>query len=71
MSTDWAAVARLARRLRGEGVLRAGLGERQALGILLVLTSLDTFLQLRRHAGLAQRDAAARLVDSAHALLLA
>lgn len=60
----------LVRRLRGADVLRAGLTERKAVGILLVLTSLDTFLQLRRHAGLTERAVAGELAGSARALLL-
>src|SRR5438477_4772983 len=42
---------RLARNLRSAGRLRSGVGERRALALLLVLTSYDTFRELRE-AGL-------------------
>jgi hypothetical protein len=45
-----------ARRLAAEGWLPAGVGEQRALAALLVLTSFETYLELRRHAGLAERE---------------
>ncbi len=62
---------RLARRLHAGGLLHRGLGERRALGILLLLTSFDSFLELRRHAGLTERDVSRELRTAARALLLA
>jgi AcrR family transcriptional regulator len=61
---------RLARNLRGAGRLRAGLGERRALSLLMMLTSYDTFRELRE-AGLSERDAVRSLQESARTLLLA
>lgn len=65
------ALAALVAKLRAAGLLRDGVGDRRALGVLLVVTSLDAFLQLRRHAGLSERATAAELTASARALLLA
>jgi AcrR family transcriptional regulator len=61
---------RLARNLRGAGRLRAGLGERRALSLLMMLTSYDAFRELRE-AGLSERDAVRSLQESARTLLLA
>jgi AcrR family transcriptional regulator len=41
-------IARLAARLREAGRLRAGVDERRALTVLLLLTSFETFCELRR-----------------------
>jgi len=60
---------RLARNLRSAGRLRSGVGERRALALLLVLTSYDTFRELRE-AGLSDRELTKSLVESAGALLL-
>src|SRR5207248_7974903 len=60
---------RLARRLRAAGRLRSGTSERRALALLLVLTSYETFRELRE-AGLSDRELTKSLVESAGALLL-
>ena len=60
---------RLARRLAAAGRLRAGIGERRALRLLMVLTSYETFRELRL-AGTAERDLAKTLQASARTLLL-
>lgn len=60
---------RLARRLAGAGRLRTGTGERRALQLLMVLTSYETFRELRL-AGVAKRDVAKTLQGTAGALLL-
>jgi AcrR family transcriptional regulator len=62
-------MARLARRLSSAGRLRAGIGERRALQLLMVLTSYETFRELRL-AGTAERDLAKTLQASARTLLL-
>jgi AcrR family transcriptional regulator len=62
---------RLVRNLAEGGRLREELGARGALPLLLVLTSFETFEELRRHAGLAEREVAKTLQDTARALLLA
>jgi AcrR family transcriptional regulator len=59
---------RLARHLHGAGRLRPGLGERRALSLLMMLTSYDTFRELRE-AGLSERDAVRSLQASARTLL--
>jgi AcrR family transcriptional regulator len=61
---------RLLRRLAEGGRLRPGVSRRKALAELLLLTSFPTFRELRRHAGLAERDVAALLQDGARTLLL-
>ena len=60
---------RLARNLRRAGRLRAGTNERRALSILLVLTSYETFRELRR-AGLSDREVTKTLQEAARSLLL-
>ena len=60
---------RLARRLSAAGRLRAGIGERRALQLLMVLTSYETFRELRL-AGTAERDLAKTLQASARTLLM-
>ena len=57
-------VTRLARRLK-----RKGLSERSAFATLMLLTSYDTFRELRR-AGLGDHEATRKLEDSARTLLL-
>jgi AcrR family transcriptional regulator len=42
-------------RLDSAGRLRPGLSRKDALATLLVLTSFETFVELRRHAGMAER----------------
>src|SRR5438874_10348500 len=61
---------RLARRLRAAGRLRSGTSERRALALLLVLTSYETFRELRE-AGLSERELTKTLQESGRALLLA
>ena len=62
-------IARLARRLRASGCLRPGVSERKALAQLMLLTSYETFRELRR-AGLAERELTKTLQDSARRLLV-
>ncbi len=60
---------RLARRLRALGRLRTGVGERRATQLLMVLTSYETFRELRL-AGVGERDITKTLNGSAARLLL-
>ena len=60
---------RLARHLRTKGRLRPGIGERRAVALLLVLTSYETFRELRL-AGISERELTKMLQESGHALLL-
>jgi AcrR family transcriptional regulator len=59
----------LLERLEEAGRLRRGVSAAEALGVLLVLTSFETFRELRRLAGLEERDVTATLQRSARALL--
>jgi AcrR family transcriptional regulator len=59
----------LLERLEDAGRLRPELSSAEALGVLLVLTSFETFQELRRLAGLEERDVIATLQGSARALL--
>lgn len=61
----------LVARLRAAGRLAAGVTRRDALGTLLVLTSFETFVELRRHAGLSERAVVQLLQSSARSALLA
>jgi hypothetical protein len=63
-------IARLARRLHAAGWLRPGLGERRAFALLMVLTSYETYRELRV-ADLSEREIVSSLQDSGRALLLA
>jgi AcrR family transcriptional regulator len=63
-------IGRLARRLRSSGRLQPGTGERSAFATLMLLTSYDTFRELRL-AGLNDRDLTKKLQESARQLLLA
>ena len=56
-------------RLEEAGRLRTELSSAEALGVLLVLTSFETFRELHRLAGLEERDVTATLQASARALL--
>jgi AcrR family transcriptional regulator len=56
-------------RLEKAGRLRPELSSTEALGVLLVLTSFETFQELRRLAGLDERDVTATLQASARSLL--
>jgi len=58
-------------RLEEAGRLRPGLATGEALGILLVLTSFETFRELRRLAGLDEPAVTATLEASARTLLAA
>jgi AcrR family transcriptional regulator len=60
---------RLVRNLRRAGRLRQGTTERGALALLLVLTSYETFRELRE-AGLSDRRLTATLQETARELLL-
>jgi AcrR family transcriptional regulator len=60
---------RLLARLETAGRLRTELSPAEALGVLLVLTSFETFRELRRLAGLVERDVTASLQTSARSLL--
>lgn len=61
-------MTRLAARLERDGWLRAGLAAEEALPLLMVLTSYETFCELRL-AGLADDEIAATLQRSARELL--
>jgi hypothetical protein len=60
---------RLVRRLRRSGRLRKGLGEAPALALLMLLTSYESFRELRE-AGLSERELTKRLQEGARELLL-
>jgi AcrR family transcriptional regulator len=60
---------RLVRNLSRAGRLREGTNERRALSLLLVLTSYDTFRELRE-AGLTDRQLTTTLQQSARELIL-
>jgi len=60
---------RLLGRLRDAGRLAPELADRRALALLLVLTSFETFEELRRRAGLSERDVVATLQDTARSTL--
>jgi AcrR family transcriptional regulator len=61
---------RLSRNLHRTGRLRAGLTDRRALALLLVLTSYETFRELQE-AGLSDRQATTLLQETARDLLAA
>lgn len=63
-------IGRLARNLHASGRLRAGVTERQAVELLMVLTSYETFRELRL-AGSSERRLTSTLQDSGRILLLA
>ncbi|HEX5556909.1 MAG TPA: helix-turn-helix domain-containing protein [Gaiellales bacterium] len=56
-------------RLEQAGRLRPELSSAEALGVLLVLTSFETFQELRRLAGLEERHVTAMLQAAARSLL--
>jgi AcrR family transcriptional regulator len=62
-------IKRLARHLKASGRLRSGLSERDAVDQLMVLTSYETFSELRL-AGRAEQRITQLLQESARALLL-
>jgi AcrR family transcriptional regulator len=59
---------RLVRSLRAAGTL--SVGERRALALLSLATSFETFVELRRRAGLSQRELIATLQESVRVLVL-
>lgn len=61
---------RLLRRLKEHGRVAPGLTDRRVLALLLVLTSFETFQELRRRGGLSERDVVTTLQDAARAALL-
>lgn len=61
--------AALARRLHKAGALRRGLTPHVAGPMLHALTSVETFLELRRHGGLGLDTTRAALTDAARGLL--
>ena len=60
---------RLTRRLARAGLLRSGLGEARAIAALHMLTSLESFLMLRREHGLSLRQTRETLTELARTLL--
>jgi AcrR family transcriptional regulator len=59
----------LVRRLARAGRLRPGLGEARAAATLHMLTSLESFLWLRRHYGLSLRQTRETVVELARTLI--
>jgi hypothetical protein len=62
-------MTRLARHLRASGVMRSDVGERQALVALMLLTSHESYRELR-HAGVSDRAGASTVLSAAQAQLL-
>ncbi len=60
---------RLARRLKLAGVLRSGVGQTSALTLLMLLTSYESYRELRE-AGLGEREVTKTLRETAHRQLL-
>jgi len=60
---------RLARHLHATGRLRSSIGQRRATELLMVLTSYETFRELRQ-SGLTQRELTTALQESGRSLLL-
>jgi AcrR family transcriptional regulator len=60
---------RLTRRLARAGLLRPGLGETRAISALHMLTSLESFLMLRREHGLSLRQTRETITELARTLL--
>jgi AcrR family transcriptional regulator len=58
------------RGLERAGLLRDGLPTRRAMALTLMLTSFETFVELRRTGGLPEHDVASTLQASAQSLLL-
>ena len=61
---------RLIRNLKDAGRLQTGLSARYALALIMLLSSYESFRELRQ-AGLSEREVTTRLQKSAHALLIA
>jgi hypothetical protein len=62
-------MTRLVRHLRKAGVLRDDVSDRQALVVLMLLTSYESYRELR-HAGLSDRAATTTLLGAAQSQLL-
>ncbi|HMJ96905.1 MAG TPA: helix-turn-helix domain-containing protein [Thermoleophilaceae bacterium] len=62
-------MTRLVRHVHDAGRLTPGMTQRRALSLLMVLTSYETFRELRQ-AGLSERDLTSTLQNSGRALLL-
>jgi AcrR family transcriptional regulator len=62
-------MTRLVRHLRGEGVLRDGVSDRDALTTLMLLTSYESYRELRL-AGVSKRAVASALLDIARTQML-
>jgi hypothetical protein len=60
---------RLTRHLQRAERLRPGLNQRRALALMMLLTSYDSFRELRE-AGLSEREITTNLQQTARALLL-
>jgi hypothetical protein len=61
---------KLARRLKRDGRLRAGVSENRALAQLMLLTSFESFRELRQ-AGMSEADVTKLIQANARDLLLA
>ena len=62
-------MTRLARRLKQAGVLRRGVGEASALTMLMLLSSYESYRELRE-AGLSAREVTTTVRETAHRQLL-
>jgi len=62
-------LVRLLKRLREYDRLAPGLTDRRALALLLVLTSFETFEELRRRGGLSEREVVATIQSAGRAVL--
>jgi hypothetical protein len=63
-------MTRLVRHLRRADVLRSDVSDRQALVVLMLLTSYESYRELR-HAGVSDRAAISTLLNAAQSQLLA
>src|SRR3954464_2649180 len=63
-------MTRLVRHLRKAGLMRPDVSDRQALAVLMLLTSYESYRELR-HAGVSDRAAVSTLLSAAQAQLLA
>ncbi len=66
----YAVIERLVRQLKSAGRLRSGVSERRAFATLAMLTSFETYLELRQDVGLARRVVVETLQDAARRLLV-
>jgi len=62
-------MTRLVRHMRKAGLMRDGVSDRQALALLMMLTSYESYRELR-HAGVSDRAAVSTLLDVARTQLL-